>query len=202
MIKNLIFDFGKVLVDYDFEAFFTANISDEQRRMDFVDIIYRDDIQREMDLALTPLSEFFDRLIAKHPDFNAEIRFFDEHFHEIVTNEMPGMRELLLRFKSQGYSLYGLSNWCTKVYHTMEQFPIFGLLDGRVISSEEHVVKPDPEIYNILFSRYDLKPEECVFADDRAENIAMAERLGMRSVLFTTAHDYEKQLIFIVEDYK
>lgn len=202
MIKNIILDFGKVLVDYDFEAFFGANIPDEGRRRAFIDIIYRDEIQREMDLGNTPLSDFFDRIIAENPSFDAEIRFFDTHFPEIVTHEMPGMRELMMRLKSLGYRLYGLSNWSHKVYQTIEQYPIFSLLDGRVISCEEHVVKPEPEIYNILFDRYDLKPEECVFADDREENIAAAESLGMRAVLFTNTQDFEMKLMNILEEYK
>jgi len=76
----------------------------------------------------------------------------------------------------------------------MEQFPIFRLLDGQVISSEEHVIKPEPAIYQCLFERFNLKPEECVFADDRVENIEAGRALGMEGVVFTDAEQYEKEL--------
>jgi len=194
MIKNLILDFGKVLVDYDFVAFFRNYIPDTERFETFVRIINNAEIQDAMDRELDPLPVFFQKLIAKHPDYEKEIRYFDEHYHEIVTTEMLGMREVLQRFKAEGYKLYGLSNWCGKVYKTMEQFAIFRLLDGYVISSEEHVIKPEPEIYERLFRKFRLDPRECVFADDKPVNIEAGERLGMRGIVFTTAEKYEAEL--------
>lgn len=81
----------------------------------------------------------------------------------------------------------------------MAQFPIFKLLDGQIISSEEMVIKPEPEIYHRLFAKFNLKPEECIFTDDRAENIEGGRRLGMEGIVFTDAKQYERELRDLLE---
>ena len=104
------------------------------------------------------------------------------------------MFDLLTQLKAEGYKLYGLTNWCSKVHLTMTQFPIFKLLDGQIISSEEKVIKPEPEIYQRLFTKFNLKPEECIFTDDRVENIEGGSRLGMDGIVFKDAKQYEREL--------
>jgi len=194
MIKNLIFDFGKVLVDYDFDAFFHKHIPDAERCRAFTPVLYNVEVQQLLDREMKPFDEIMEEVISKNKEYEHEIRTFIELYPTIVTEEIPGMYDLLKRLKAEGYKLYGLTNWCSKVYVTMEQFPIFRLLDGQVISSEEHVIKPEPAIYQCLFKRFNLKPEECVFADDRVENIEAGRALGMEGVVFTDAEQYEKEL--------
>ena len=194
MIKNLIFDFGKVLVDYDFEAFFRRYITDEERCRAFTPILHNEEVQRMFDREEHSFDEIIEEIICQHREFEQEIRYFATHYPEIVTNEVEGMRDLLTRLKGEGYRLYGLTNWCSKVYLTMAQFEIFDLLDGYIISSEEKVIKPEAEIYQRLFNRFNLKPEECLFADDRAENIEGGRRVGMEGIVFTDARQYEREL--------
>ena len=194
MIKNLIFDFGKVLVDYDFEAFFRKYIPDTELCQAFTPILYNEELQQLLDREERPFDVIMEEWIEKNKEFEPEIRYFNEHYPEIVTNEVEGMYELLTQLKAEGYKLYGLTNWCSKVYLTMAQFPIFKLLDGQIISSEEHVIKPEPEIYQRLFTKFNLKPEECIFADDRVENIEGGRRLGMDGIVFKDAKQYEREL--------
>ena len=194
MIKNLIFDFGKVLVDYDFEAFFRRYITDEERCRAFTPILHNEEVQRMFDREEHSFDEIIEEIICQHREFEQEIRYFATHYPEIVTNEVEGMRDLLVRLKREGYGLYGLTNWCSKVYLTMAQFEIFDLLDGYIISSEEKVIKPEAEIYQRLFDKFGLKPEECIFADDRAENIEGGRRVGMEGIVSTDARQYERDL--------
>lgn len=141
-----------------------------------------------------PFEVIMDEMLEKNKEFEPELRMFCEHYPEIVTGEMAGMRDLLCRLKSEGYKLYGLSNWCSKVYVTMAKYEIFNLLDGYVISSEEKYIKPEAEIYHRLFAKFNLKPEECIFADDKEENIEGGRRVGMDGILFIGAKEYEKRL--------
>ena len=194
MIKNLIFDFGKVLVDYDFKAFFRKYIPNTARCQAFTPVLYNEELQQMLDREERPFDVIMEDWIENHKEFEHEIRYFNEHYPEIVTNEVEGMYELLTQLKAEGYKLYGLTNWCSKVYLTMAQFPIFKLLDGQIISSEEKVIKPEPEIYQRLFDKFNLKPEECIFADDRAENIEGGSRLGMDGIVFKDAKQYEREL--------
>ena len=194
MIKNLIFDFGKVLVDYDFVSFFSKYIPDAERCKAFTPVIYNERLQLLLDREERPFDEIMEDIVNENKEYEKEIRFFIERYPELVTKEIDGMGDLLRRLKAEGYKLYGLTNWCSKVHITICQFDIFTLLDGWVISSEEKVVKPEPEIYQRLFDRYGLEPSECVFTDDREENIEGARRMGMDGIVFVDAKQYEEEL--------
>ena len=194
MIKNLIFDFGKVLVDYDFVSFFSKYIPDAERCKAFTPVIYNERLQLLLDREERPFDEIMEDIVNENKEYEKEIRFFIERYPELVTKEIDGMGDLLRRLKAEGYKLYGLTNWCSKVHITISQFDIFTLLDGWVISSEEKVVKPEPEIYQRLFDRYGLEPSECVFTDDREENIEGARRMGMDGIVFVDGKQYEEEL--------
>ena len=119
---------------------------------------------------------------------------FKEMKQYMLTGEVPHMAELLAELKEKGYKLYGLSNWCSKVYDIIPRYSIFNLLDGYVVSSDVHLIKPDTAIYHCLCEKYGLKPEECLFADDKMPNIVGARNAGMEAVLFTDAHRYAQHL--------
>jgi len=65
------------------------------------------------------------------------------------------------------------------------EYHLHELVDDIVISAEEGLVKPEPEIYLLAALRLSTLPERCIFVDDLPENIQTAENLGMRGVLFT-----------------
>ncbi|MDE5919200.1 MAG: HAD family phosphatase [Duncaniella sp.] len=196
MIKNLIFDFGKVLVDYDFMALLTGYFGEDTERLDqmcrlFLSPEFIDRCDREA----VPFSEIIREEQKNHPELADGLQFFHDRYADFVTGEVPGMKELLYRLKANGYRLYGLTNWNSVVHEVMRRYEsIFGLLDGRVISSEEHFIKPEREIYECLCSRYGLDPSECLFADDKAANVEGALKAGMNAVVFTDAARYINDL--------
>lgn len=202
MIKNLIFDFGKVLVDYDFESFFKSYIPNAERCQAVTSILYNERVQQILDREDKPFDELMEEIIGNNKEYEPEIRYFMAHYPDVVKGEMEGMSDLLKQLKSEGYKFYGLTNWCNKVHQTMAQYEIFQLLDGYIISSEEKVIKPEPEIYHRLFNKYKLKPEECIFADDRVENIVGGRNVGMDGIIFVDARQYEKELRQLISKYQ
>ena len=93
--------------------------------------------------------------------------------------------ERLVRdLKAAGYKLYVLSNMSREFIDFLRRFPVYGLFDGEVVSCEEHTVKPEPRIYEILLERYGLTPSETLFIDDREANIEAAATLGIHGFLF------------------
>ena len=103
-------------------------------------------------------------------------------------SEMPGMEELVKRLKDDtNYSLFLLSNTSLRFYEFSKDYKVFEYFDGKIISAAEKMLKPDPEIYHLLCSRYHLKPEECLFIDDVQENINAAKKCGLRAHRFQGA---------------
>lgn len=96
--------------------------------------------------------------------------------------------QLIRELKVAGYKLYVLSNMSREFIDFLRRFPVYGLFDGEVVSCEEHTVKPEPRIYEILLERFALKPDETLFVDDRPLNLEAAARFGIHTQLFDPAN--------------
>lgn len=194
MIKNLIFDFGRVLVDYAFEPLLNTLFTDKERETRFLEKFVSPDFLAICDREDKPFGEIIKEAQSENPEFVEELQFFHDHYADFVLGEVPGMKSLLTDFKERGFKLYGLTNWCSVVHQVMDRYEIFNLLDGMVISSEEHLLKPQPEIYRRLCEKYSLIPSECVFTDDLAQNVEGAKLCGMYGIHFHNASDYALRL--------
>lgn len=187
-MRNLIFDFGNVLVEFNPHKLYDKVFGGDKEKAEwFHNNIttpeFYDRIDRGDDFA-----QCISDLQTLHPDYSAEIALYDTRYHDMVGNALPGMTELLTRLKADRYALYGLTNWSYKVYAVMERLPIFQLLDGCVISSEEHLIKPDHRIYRTLIDKYHLIPKDCIFIDDKQTNVDAAIACGMQALLFTSSN--------------
>ena len=193
-MQNIIFDFGRVLVEFDPHRLYDPVFGGDWEKAewfhhnittpDFYDRIDRGD----------DLAQCVKDLQALHPEYAKEIALYDTNYHDMVGDAIHGMTELLTELKTRGYHLYGLTNWSYKVYAVMERLPIFRLLEGTVISSEEHLIKPDPRIYQCLIDRYELQPSESIFVDDKQKNVDAAKACGMGGLLFTSADQLRSDL--------
>ena len=196
---TLIFDFGRVLVDYDFDRFFAVLRADyrvsEAAFAEFMQVVLAEETYSSLDRELIPFARQVDMLKQQHPACAELCEAFDSRFQEVVTGEVPGMHQLLGELRSSGYRLYGLSNWSSKVYETMRNYSeIFSLLHGRVLSCEEHLLKPEPEIYRRALDRWGLNAEECVFVDDKQANIDGCQAVGIKGIRFAGCTALRRQL--------
>lgn len=199
MVKNLIFDFGRVLVDYDFESLVDTFFDDKQQLGAFKKVIVSDEFINQLDRELVPFAEFISQTQRQYPQWRTELQLFHDQYLDFVTGEVPGMRDLLLQFKSEGYRLIGLTNWNSVVYDVIRKFDILQILDGQIISSEEHLLKPEEAIYLRLLERFGLNAEECLFTDDKPANILGAQKVGIRGIVFQNAKQYQRELKKILE---
>lgn len=198
MIKNLIFDFGKVLVDYNFSHIIDPLFDNEADKKEFYTFFASLDFVNELDREVTPFLEIIQKKQKEYPKYTYQLQVFFDRYVDFVTGEVPGMKGLLTDLKGQGYKLYGLTNWSSKVHEVMKNYEIFGLLDDQLISSEEHLIKPEPEIYERLLEKFDLKAEECVFTDDKAINVEAAIKVGLQGIVFHDAEQYARELKTII----
>ena len=191
-IKNIILDFGKVLVDYDSIQLIRRITPDRDRQEFLIRIIEDPAFVDRVDKGEQSLEEILRELSLEYPDYAPEFAEYDRRYGEEVTGEIPGMRELLKKLKLQGYHLFGLSNWCSRAREVMREYhELFSMLEGYVLSSDIVINKPDAEIFRYLLGKYGLDAKECVFVDDKAKNVEAARKLGMQGIVFTDARQLE-----------
>ena len=192
---NLIFDFGGVLIDWNPHYLYDSYFGDRAKTDWFLANICTMEWNGQVD-AGKPMAEATAELVAKFPEWKKEIEMYFGRWIEMIGEAIPGMYELLLELKARGHRLFGLSNWSAETFvQIKEDFPALKLLEGMVVSGYVKCLKPSPEIYQLLLDRYSLKASDCVFTDDNAANVAAANSLGIRGILFTGASDLRKQLL-------
>ncbi|MGI6224590.1 MAG: HAD family hydrolase [Prevotella sp.] len=184
MIKNIIFDYGGVLVQYDFAGFFGKLLGSREKGEWFMDNVLPDEVNREMDRELHPFSFYIHRQQQRWPDYADALDYFDKHYTDAFTSEMPGMRQFMMELKEKGFHLFGLSNWSSKLSEVKDKFSIFSLIEKELVSKDVHLLKPDPSIYRAFLSKFSLDPAFCLFIDDKQENINGCKTVGMNGFHF------------------
>ena len=183
---NLIFDCGGVLLDWDPHHLYDPYFEDRSKTDWFLQNICTLDWNLQMDGG-KPFAEGVAELSARFPKWAKEIDMFHSQWIKMIGGPIPGMLEFVQEMKTAGHGVYGLSNWSSETFSLIkDDYPVFQLLDGIVISGYEGVTKPGPEIYNLFLKRYSLRASDCVFIDDNAANVAGAEAVGIRGIRFTS----------------
>lgn len=184
MIRNLVFDMGGVLFSYDPPAFvrkYCPSPADAE-------LVYRELFLapewRETDLGNLSDEDYLAVVLPRIPErLRPAARFLFARWHE-MPRPFPEMEALVRSLKESGYPLYLLSNMSPRFYRFYRNIPAVKYFRGMLVSCDVHRMKPDPEIYRILFDRFCLRPEECFFVDDSPENAAAGAALGMTAFCF------------------
>lgn len=181
MIKNIIFDMGNVIFQFDFDHLLGSFYQGEQFEMlknrIFSKWALMDDERMSHEeykkMVLDGLSD----------DLKVPAENVLERWEEFM-KPTPRMHEYIAELKEKGYKLYLLSNIPTHFVERQYMFPVLKLFDGLVFSSVVKMLKPDEKIFNYLIDEYSLDKNECFFIDDTEENVKAAEKLGIKSFLF------------------
>ena len=197
MIKNIVFDMGEVLIHFNVRDFANRyDISEEDKAL-----LVNELFEGNADWALCDWGRYTEEEVAERacgrlPErlheaaYGVACRWFDP------VDPVEGMEDVVRRLKAAGYRLYLLSNAGYKHREYWDSIPGSECFDGVIASAYEKLIKPQPEIYLLLLERFGLKAEECLFIDDRLVNLAGAELVGMKSLLFTNA---KKLLVDLTE---
>lgn len=194
MIRNIIFDFGGVLMDWDPRYFFKNYFHDDEKMEWFLKNIATDEWNAEQDLGRS-LREGTEILIKQHPDWEKEIRAYYDNWPIMLRSDIPKNVEILRRLKGK-FQLFGLTNWSEETFPiALENYDFFELFEGKiVVSGKEKLIKPDKAIFEVLIHRYDLKTEESLFIDDNIKNVETAKSLGFQVVHIQPEKDLEDEL--------
>lgn len=197
MIKNIIFDIGCVLVDFNPGRVLTEmGLPPEE-----VQIIQTNTVLgphwKELDRGVMPKEEVFELMIKDVPvPYQSDARnFLYNHTLETVTC-FDYSEAWVKGLKEKGYKVYLLTNYPQWMFepHFKNLFTFAPYVDGYVVSAVEKLIKPDHQIYKTLINRFNLKPEESVFIDDRLENVQGAVETGLKGIQFTTKEETFKNL--------
>lgn len=134
-----------------------------------------------------PFNEAVALLSAQFPHYAGLIKAYDERYEESIRGPVWGTIEVLRSLKETGYPLYGLSNWSNEKFNLVRpRYEFFSWFDDIVVSGEVKLVKPDPAIFTLFLKQIGRTAAECVYIDDSAPNVAVADRLGFTAIHFTS----------------
>lgn len=201
MIRNIIFDFGAVLLDWSPEHLYKPYFNDDEKMRHFLAEVCPYSWNATVDAGKSTAEATAER-VALFPEWKKEIRMYYGQWEKMMNGEIPGMREVVESLKKKGYGIYGLSNWSAETFvpFVRDKYHVLKLLDGYVVSGFEKVKKPDPRLYRILLDRYGLKADECLFIDDSPDNIAAGEALGIRGIVFSSPVELKKRLAEVLPE--
>lgn len=186
MIKNIVFDMGKVLVDYEGHKVGTVFIEDERERKEVCTSVFDSQEWLLLDMGLISeedaLQRMQSRLTTDHAKEMAELCL--KHWHEYNMKPVKEMGELVRELKEQGYGIYLCSNASLRLLTCRDIIPGIEYFDGVLFSAEVKCMKPQKEMYEHLFERFHLNPREGFFIDDLLMNVEGARACGMEGYCF------------------
>ena len=183
MYKNIVFDFGGVMVDFDPYEYLVELFGNHEVEDEVFALTFGSEEWQLLDAGRITRGEANLRMLdrAKKAGRAFEVQgVLDDWMH--ILRPRRRMQELVRKLKSRGYCVYYLSNIPEDVLDYLTERDLKGLFDGGVASCEVHINKPDPRIYKALLDKYQLKAGESVFIDDRLENVQAAFRLGFAGI--------------------
>ena len=183
MYKNIIFDLGGVMVDFDPKTYLVDRFCNAEVEEQVSQLTFESEEWKLLDAGLITRSEANLRMLARAKEYGRVFEVqgvLDDWLH--ILRPRHRMEELVRRLKSHGYCVYYLSNIPQDVLDLLRDRGVLDGFDGGVASCEVHINKPDPKIYKALLDKYSLKAEECVFIDDRLENVQAAFALGFAGI--------------------
>jgi 2-haloacid dehalogenase len=195
MINTIIFDLGAVLIDWNPHYLYRNIFDNEEEMKHFLANICTSDWNEEQDAGRS-LQEGTEVLVQQFPEHEDKIRLFYGRWHEMLGDAFWDTVDIFKQLKETGkYKIYALTNWSAETFPVaLERYEFLNWFDGIVVSGAEKMRKPAPEFYQLLLDRYQLKADEALFIDDNKRNVLAAEKLGIKSIHFTSAEQLKSEL--------
>lgn len=193
MTRNIVFDMGNVLSNYNPRKYVESLLRDHDAAEAVARELFGGPEWLLLDAGTLEESEAVSRVQKRIPQFSEAVASAMEHWR-CVLEPVPGMPELVDRIWQNGYRLYLLSNVSLRFLKYYREVAMFRHFEGFLISAEEKLVKPDPAIFRRLCEKFGLLASECLFIDDIQENVNAAVRLGFHGYRFTGVKELEQFL--------
>ncbi len=195
-VKAVLWDVGGVLLDWDPRHLYRKLFGDDVAGMEqfLADVCTapwhaQQDLGRSIDEACAELSR-------RHPRQAPLILAWAERNEEMVKGPVSGSAALLAEVVGAGVPCYALTNMEKESFERrLKLYEFFQLFEGYFVSAFEGVMKPDPRFFQLALERFDLTPDETLFTDDKAENVAAAVAVGVPATVFRDAASLRAELV-------
>lgn len=192
--EAVVFDIGNVLIEWQPERFYDAQIGQDRRRAMFgaVDLHGMND---RVDMG----HHFTDTIYAcaeENPEWRQEIRMWHDRWIEMATPVIDHSLRLMKALQGKGVPVFSLTNFGIQSYDlAASHYPFLREFDRDFISGHLGMIKPAPAIYAAVEDGSGLPPEALLFTDDRADNIAAAAARGWGTHHFTGPQGWAARLV-------
>ena len=184
MVKNVVFDLGNVLLDFNSDEIIADYVKDEKLHQQISENIFNSKEWILLDRGEITAKEATNRFIKRMPDKEKLVREIMDNWKHYLTPIQANV-EVLNNIAQKPINLYVLSNFHKEAFEEVyEKYDFFNHFDGMIISYREKTVKPERKIYEKLINRYNLKPDTTLFIDDSERNIEAAKKLGFKTIHF------------------
>ena len=180
-MKNLVFDMGNVLIEWNSEKILQAITDDKKLQNLLRKEVFETGLWVQTDEGVKTREEMIEIVSDKiGEEYRNEITQLSRYWYKYV-DVYTKVQDRIIELSKNGYNIYILSNTAYTFYDLVKEgyLPVTSIAKGIVLSCEERVLKPNEKIYNILLERYNLDPHNTMFFDDLPENIWGAARCGI-----------------------
>ncbi|WP_108811582.1 HAD-IA family hydrolase [Sphingorhabdus sp. Alg231-15] len=194
-IDTVIFDVGNVLYQWDLRCLFEKLIDDPMELQWFLENVVTPEWHFQHDAGRS-LADMLPERIKQFPQYESHIRAYAERFNESIPGPVPGSLSLVKQLAAKDVPLFGITNFGSELWQSFRPTAaVFDLFADIVVSGDEKLMKPDAAIYKLALSRFDVVAEQCLFIDDRLENVEASETLGIKGHHFQDAETLKQELI-------
>ena len=193
-VEAVVFDIGNVLIEWNPERFYDAQLGEARRRAMFeaVPILAMND---RVDRGSVWADEVA-TLAAQHPDWAEEIGHWHHRWIEMASPEIPHSVRLLRALRARGVPVFALSNFGRETFAiALAHYPFLGEFDRTFVSAHLALAKPDAAIYEAVEREGGVAPGALLFADDRLDNIEAARARGWQTHLFEGPEGFAERLV-------
>jgi 2-haloacid dehalogenase len=193
----VLFDLGKVLLDWDPRYYYGRYFASDEELEHFVQRVVGHDFYLEMD-AGKPADQAIAERSRAFPGHAALIARWKEGWPVMLRGAIPGSVDILEALRRRGVRLYALTNFSSETWPIAQaRFEFLSWFEDAIVSAEHGIVKPDPRIFELAISRCRLEPAQTVFIDDAPVNVAAGRACGLHAIHFTSAERLREDLAAI-----
>ena len=201
MVKNIVFDLGRVLLKYEPEEYLLSRYS-----KNITDILYENifasPVWLDLDRGMLSNDEAIEIIADRIPDYKSEVGFLLNNWTEILT-PIEEMVKILHDLKSMGFNLFLITNFHKEAfYKVFIKYEFFIQFDKYILSSEVKLLKPEVEIFELLCDYCSIIPAESLFIDDSAANIDVAKQMGFKTVQHINPQDSILRVFNLIREVK